>query len=111
MTYRAQKPFSRATLYSSAVIFILFGAMGFFSIPAFSVLLLKPSWQGAGESTLPASAFEPARGPQRLKATGSHGPAGRLAKSGAVTLSTWRPESERSTETGFRFQSYSPYLP
>ena len=111
MAYRAQKPFSKATLYSSAVIFILFGAMGFISIPAFSVLFLKSSWEGAGEATLSASWSEPVRDTRRLKATESRRPTRRPAKRGAVTLATGRTESLGSNETGFQFESYYPYLP
>jgi hypothetical protein len=80
MITRAQKPFSRATLYSSAIIFILFGAMGFFSIPAFSVLLLEPSWQAAGESTPSASRPEPAKDTEHLKQTESGELSGRPAR-------------------------------
>jgi hypothetical protein len=114
MIHRAQKPFSRATLYSSAVIFILFGAMGFFSIPAFSVLLLEPSWQGAGESTLSPRRPEPAKGAEHLKRTESGEPSGRPVRGvhgGEADLSTWRPGSPRTSEAGFRFPLDNQHLP
>jgi hypothetical protein len=80
MTQRARKPFSRATLYSSAVVFILFGAMGFFSIPAFSTLLLGPSWLGAGEAAISASRPDRAKGARHLKRRPRGEPSGRQAQ-------------------------------
>jgi len=94
MTQRAQKPFSKATLYSSAIIFVLFGAMGFFSIPAFSVLLLGPSWLGAGEASLSASRPNPAKGSRHLKRRPRGEQSGRQAQAvqvGEVKLSTPQP--------------------
>ena len=114
MTHRARKPFSKATLYSSAVIFILFGAMGFFSIPAFSVLLLGPSWLGAGEVAHSVSRPNPAKAAQQLKGTQRGEPSGRQARvdhRGEVKLSTRHPGSPRSSKAGFRLAGDYQYLP
>ena len=114
MTHRARKPFSKATLYSSAVIFILFGAMGFFSIPAFSVLLLEPAWRGAGEATLSMSRPDPARGAQHLKQRQRGAASGRQVRTvqgEEAKLSTRQPGSPRSSETGMRFSLTNQYLP
>ena len=94
MSHRTQKPFSKATLYSSAIIFILFGAMGFFSIPAFSVIFLEPSWQVAGKSAWSAGRPDPAKGARHLKRRPRGEPSGRQAQAvqvGEVKLSTPQP--------------------
>ena len=111
MTHRARKPFSKATLYSSAVIFILFGAMGFFSIPAFSVLLLEPTWRVGGQSTLSVSRPDPVKGAQHLKRRPRGAASGRPVRTVQAEESRLSTGSPRSSETGMRFSLTNQYLP